>query len=74
MPLLLQQCTPDQHKHMQQQSDALDASEIYFLVLHWLSNGPCRATAQALLQEVEQHGLLPHGYSVTGVPVRAVQG
>jgi len=28
-------------------------------VLNWLSNGPCRGAAEALLQEVEQHGLLP---------------
>jgi hypothetical protein len=48
------------------QLDGLDPSEVYFLVLHWLSNGPCREAAAALLREVEQHGLLPRTHAVTG--------
>lgn len=44
----------------------VDVAEVYFLVLQWLSSGPCRAAAQALLQDVEQHGLLPRSYSVAG--------
>lgn len=43
-----------------------DLSEVYFLVLHWLSQGPCREAAAALLREVEQQGLLPRTHSFTG--------
>lgn len=43
-----------------------DLSEVYFLVLHWLSQGPCREAAAALLREVEQQGLLPRTHSFAG--------
>jgi hypothetical protein len=45
----------------------LDLSEVYFLVLHWLSQGPCREAAAVLLREVEQQGLLPRTHAITGV-------
>jgi hypothetical protein len=44
----------------------LDDSEVYFLVLKWLANGPCSNAAQALLQDVQQHALLPQRYDVEG--------
>jgi hypothetical protein len=44
----------------------LDESEVYFLVLKWLSNGPCSNAAQALLQDVQQHALLPQRFVVEG--------
>lgn len=54
----------------QHESDTqLDLSEVYLLVLHWLSAGPCVGAAQALLHEVQQHGLLPRTYTATGLCV-----
>lgn len=44
----------------------LDASEVYFLILHWLADGPCKAAAQALLQDVQEQGLLPKRHDVFG--------
>lgn len=44
----------------------LDLPEVYFLVLHWLSHGPCKHAAEALLQDVTQQGLLPQQYDVNG--------
>eukprot|EP00879_Flechtneria_rotunda_P022434 GHRR01023684.1.p1 GENE.GHRR01023684.1~~GHRR01023684.1.p1 ORF type:complete len:388 (+),score=156.34 GHRR01023684.1:1101-2264(+) len=44
----------------------LDVTEVYQLVLHWLSHGPCRSAAEALLQDVTQQGLLPRHYDVHG--------
>jgi hypothetical protein len=44
----------------------LHESEVYFLVLKWLLNGPCSNAAQALLQDVHQHALLPQRYTVKG--------
>ncbi|XP_019384495.1 PREDICTED: bromodomain and WD repeat-containing protein 1 isoform X4 [Crocodylus porosus] len=34
-------------------------SELYFLIARFLSAGPCRRTLQVLVQELEQHQLLP---------------
>lgn len=51
---------------MEEEDSAVDVSEVYFLVLHWLLDGPCRRAAQALLQEVEQHGLLPTTHAASG--------
>ncbi|XP_043363165.1 bromodomain and WD repeat-containing protein 1 isoform X2 [Dermochelys coriacea] len=34
-------------------------SELYFLVARFLSTGPCRRAAEVLVQELEQHQLLP---------------
>ncbi|XP_077198828.1 bromodomain and WD repeat-containing protein 1 isoform X2 [Paroedura picta] len=34
-------------------------SELYFLIARFLTTGPCRRAAEALVQELEQHQLLP---------------
>ncbi|XP_053242705.1 bromodomain and WD repeat-containing protein 1 isoform X4 [Podarcis raffonei] len=34
-------------------------SELYFLIARFLSTGPCRRTAEVLVQELEQYQLLP---------------
>ncbi|KAJ7320577.1 hypothetical protein JRQ81_020088 [Phrynocephalus forsythii] len=34
-------------------------SELYFLIARFLSTGPCQRAAEALVQELEQHQLLP---------------
>ncbi|XP_033002928.1 bromodomain and WD repeat-containing protein 1 isoform X3 [Lacerta agilis] len=34
-------------------------SELYFLIARFLTTGPCRRTAEVLVQELEQHQLLP---------------
>uniref|UniRef100_A0A7M4FCK0 Bromodomain and WD repeat domain containing 1 n=1 Tax=Crocodylus porosus TaxID=8502 RepID=A0A7M4FCK0_CROPO len=38
---------------------AASSSELYFLIARFLSAGPCRRTLQVLVQELEQHQLLP---------------
>uniref|UniRef100_A0A8C3XVX3 Bromodomain and WD repeat domain containing 1 n=1 Tax=Chelydra serpentina TaxID=8475 RepID=A0A8C3XVX3_CHESE len=37
----------------------LTESELYFLVARFLTTGPCRRAAEVLVQELEQHQLLP---------------
>ncbi|XP_061483645.1 bromodomain and WD repeat-containing protein 1 isoform X3 [Rhineura floridana] len=34
-------------------------SELYFLIARFLTTGPCRRTAEVLVQELEEHQLLP---------------
>lgn len=45
---------------------SLDASEVYFLLLHFLSEGPCQAAARTLEDEAVKHGLLPQRHGVHG--------
>ncbi|NP_001366043.2 bromodomain and WD repeat-containing protein 1 [Gallus gallus] len=40
-------------------SPPLIESELYFLIARFLSTGPCRGTLRVLVQELEQHQLLP---------------
>uniref|UniRef100_A0A7N0UHD5 Bromo domain-containing protein n=1 Tax=Kalanchoe fedtschenkoi TaxID=63787 RepID=A0A7N0UHD5_KALFE len=50
----------------------LDIREIYFLIMHFLSTGPCHRTYGQLWNELLEHDLLPRRYhawySRTGVP------
>uniref|UniRef100_A0A7M4FCH8 Bromodomain and WD repeat domain containing 1 n=1 Tax=Crocodylus porosus TaxID=8502 RepID=A0A7M4FCH8_CROPO len=40
-------------------SCVVSLAELYFLIARFLSAGPCRRTLQVLVQELEQHQLLP---------------
>lgn len=65
--------TPSVAQVQKEEEDVdVNLSEVYFLIMHFLSSGPCsRATGQ-LWNELLQHKLLPRRYhawfSRTGVP------
>ncbi|XP_051118937.1 uncharacterized protein LOC127243109 isoform X2 [Andrographis paniculata] len=40
----------------------LDVREIYFLIMHFLSSGPCQKTFRQLWEELLEHELLPRRY------------
>lgn len=40
----------------------VDQSEIYFLIMHFLSNGPCQRAFAQLSNDVLQHKLLPRRF------------
>eukprot|EP00250_Pteridium_aquilinum_P018197 c23984_g2_i1 orf=336-5945(+) len=40
----------------------VDVREVYFLIMHFLSEGPCRKASAQLKDELEQYGLLPRRY------------
>ncbi|XP_057782211.1 uncharacterized protein LOC131000357 [Salvia miltiorrhiza] len=40
----------------------VDLREIYFLIMHFLSSGPCQKTFRQLHEELLEHGLLPRRY------------
>lgn len=40
----------------------IDFKEIYFLILHFLSSGPCQNTSRILWNELLEHELLPRRY------------
>ncbi|KAI5084332.1 hypothetical protein GOP47_0000501 [Adiantum capillus-veneris] len=40
----------------------VDIREVYFLIMHFLSEGPCRRSSAQLKVELEQLGLLPRRY------------
>jgi bromodomain and WD repeat domain-containing protein 1/3 len=46
----------------------IDESELYLLVWQWLSSGPCKDAAQALLREATRLGLFPHHCTPTEPP------
>lgn len=50
----------------------LDQREVYFLMLHLLSSGPCQRTYALLRHELLEHELLPRryhaSYSRSGLP------
>ncbi|CAM8986053.1 unnamed protein product [Rhodiola kirilowii] len=50
----------------------IDIREVYFLIMHFLSTGPCHRTYGQLWNELLEHELLPRRYhawySRTGVP------
>lgn len=54
----------------------IDMREVYFLVAHFLSSGPCVKAAELLKQELREHDLLPRRghafYSNSGVPSELV--
>lgn len=47
------------HFRLQQDRLQVDVGELYFLLLHFLGEGPCRQAAASLQQEALQHQLLP---------------
>lgn len=40
----------------------VDMREIYFLIMHFLSSGPCQNTFRQLCEELLEHELLPRRY------------
>lgn len=40
----------------------VDLSEVYFLIMHFLSAGPCQKTIRQLWSELGEHQLLPRRY------------
>lgn len=40
----------------------IDIREVYFLILHFLSSGPCKNTFSHFLDELMEHQLLPRRY------------
>ena len=40
----------------------IDMREVYFLIIHFLSTGPCRRTYAQLWTELLEHRLLPRRY------------
>lgn len=40
----------------------VDPREIYFLIMHFLSSGPCQKTFEQLHEELLEHELLPRRY------------
>ncbi|GKV31365.1 hypothetical protein SLEP1_g40061 [Rubroshorea leprosula] len=40
----------------------VDPREVYFLIMHFLSNGPCQRTFEQLQNEILEHQLLPRRY------------
>ena len=40
----------------------IDVKEVYFLIMHFLSDGPCRKTFAQLREELEEYKLLPRRY------------
>ena len=40
----------------------VDLSEVYFLIMHFLSAGPCQRTYEQFLNELLEHQLLPRRY------------
>ncbi|CAN4112793.1 unnamed protein product [Withania somnifera] len=42
----------------------IDLREVYFLIMHFLSSGPCRKTFGILCEELLEHELLPRRYHV----------
>lgn len=47
--------------HMEGDVD-IDLGEVYFLIMHFLSAGPCRRTCGHFLNELVEHQLLPRRY------------
>ncbi|XP_078428519.1 uncharacterized protein LOC144700843 [Wolffia australiana] len=43
-------------------NEDIDLREVYFLIIHFLSTGPCRRTYSQLLNELLEHRLLPRRY------------
>lgn len=62
---------PDQQKKMERDMD-VDLKEVYFLIMHFLSAGPCHRTYGQFWNELLEHQLLPRRYhswySRTGSP------
>lgn len=52
---------PDQRKKMERNMD-VDLKEVYFLIMHFLSAGPCHRTYGQLWNELLEHQLLPRRY------------
>ena len=48
----------------------MDQAEVYFLILHYLSSGPCKEAAEVLEKQAIEAGLLPKRYDVLGEPSR----
>lgn len=44
----------------------VDPAEVHFLILHYLSLGPCQNAVRGLAAEAEAHGLLPSRLDVFG--------
>lgn len=40
----------------------VDLSEVYFLIMHFLSAGPCQRTFKQFWSELREHQLLPRRY------------
>lgn len=40
----------------------IDLREVYFLIMHFLSSGPCQKTSTQFLNELMEHQLLPRRY------------
>jgi PH-interacting protein len=40
----------------------IDVKEVYFLIMHFLSDGPCRKACAQLREELEEYKLLPRRY------------
>ena len=57
---------------MELDEQSLDIREVYFLVLHFLSGGPCRETARVLAEEAAAIDLLPRRLALGTVPNASV--
>ena len=44
----------------------VEASELHFLILHFLAAGPCQRALRVLEEEAAQHGLLPARTDIFG--------
>ncbi|KAJ8766361.1 hypothetical protein K2173_022420 [Erythroxylum novogranatense] len=52
---------PETNQTMEPDVD-IDLKEIYFLIMHFLSYGPCHRTYKELWEELREHQLLPRRY------------
>lgn len=50
------------HNIVHKESVEVDLREVYFLVMHFLANGPCTRAFGQLWNELLQHKLLPRRY------------
>ena len=57
-----QMVSPPRHLRAVETDVDIDLREIYFLIMHFLSVGPCRRTFLNFKEELLEHQLLPRRY------------
>lgn len=55
-------CEKQAASHATEDDVDVDLGEVYFLILHFLSGGPCQRTFEQLQNELLEHQLLPRRY------------
>lgn len=55
-------CEKQAASHAMEDDVDIDLREVYFLILHFLSGGPCHRTFELLQNELLEHQLLPRRY------------